>query len=355
LNRRIVELKNRFPQGTTNFLILNNTNIVYFTGFNGATALIVSQDGEGVLYVSETNFEQAKHEVKSVRVEKLVRGENLFQKICQTVKVSVNNKLSVDSISVESWRFLAKNVGSEDFLTVSGDVVRDLRAVKSFDEVELIRKACRIADVGISVACEVIEPGVSEQEVVTEVEYAMRKQGSNGVAFDTIVSSGVNSAFPHGSCRDRIIMDGDLVVVDLGAIVECYRSDISRTVVAGKISSKQREIYGIVKAAHELAVNAICAGVTAVGVDAVARAFIGRAGFGDCFVHNVGHGVGLDVHEAPVLGPCSKDVLKEGNVATVEPGIYVVGFGGVRIEDTVRVTRDGVEKITNSVYVLGEI
>jgi Xaa-Pro aminopeptidase len=141
-------------------------------------------------------------------------------------------------------------------------------------------------------------------------------------------------------------------VVDLGATVDCYRSDITRTIVAGKISGKHQEIYGIVKAAQDLAIKAISAGVKASEVDSVARTIIGRAGFRDCFVHNLGHGVGLDVHEAPTLGPDSKDVLEEGNVVTVEPGIYIVGFGGIRIEDTVLVAKDGVEKLTNAAYTL---
>jgi Xaa-Pro dipeptidase len=352
LEHNILKLKKQFPQDTANFLILNNTNITYFTGFDGATAFLVPQDGECVLYVSETNFEQAKHEVKGVKVEKLIRGQNLFQKICQDVKVSVNSKLSIDAVSIESWRVLAKIVGNEDFLVSSGDIVKGLRVVKSSDEVELIRRACRLADVGISTAYEVVEPGVSEQEVMTEIEYAMRKAGSSGVAFDTIVTSGANSAFPHGSCSKQVIMDGDLVVVDLGATVDFYRSDITRTIVAGKVRGKQQEVYGTVKAAQNLAVEAIRVGVEAAEVDSVARTFIGRAGFRDCFVHNLGHGVGLDIHEAPMLSPYSTDILKEDNVVTVEPGIYIVGFGGVRIEDTILVTNNGAEKLTNAAYSL---
>ncbi|MDR2708238.1 MAG: Xaa-Pro peptidase family protein [Nitrososphaerota archaeon] len=352
MDHKVLKLKDQFPQNTGNFLILNSSNIMYFTGFSGATALVVSRVGENILYVSETNFEQAKHEVKNVRVERVIRGESVFKKICQDVEISVKNRLAIDVISVEGWKFLVKIVGGEDNLVLSGDVVRGLRAVKTSDEVECIREACRIADVGISTAYEVVEPGVSEQEVIAEVEYAMRKQGSSGVAFDTIVVSGANCAFPHGACKRQIIKDGDLVVVDLGATVGNYRSDITRTVVAGKISSKQQEIFDVVKVAQDLAVKAVSEGVKAVDVDAVARSFIGRAGFRDYFVHNLGHGVGLDIHEAPMLSPDSKDILKEGNVVTVEPGVYIVGFGGIRIEDTICVTKHGYEKLTNSAYTL---
>jgi Xaa-Pro dipeptidase len=353
LDNKILKLKSRFPQGATNFLILNSVNIEYFTGFSGASALLVPQDGESVLYVWGTNFEQAKHEVKNARVELLKRGENRFQRISQDIEtLTVGAKLSVDSIDIENWRILAKTIGGEDRLVMGGGVVKGLRAVKSRDEVELICEACKIASVGVSTAYEVVEPGVSEQEVISEVEYAMRKHGSSGVAFNTIVTSGANSAFPHGSCKSRTIMEGDFVVVDLGAIVGGYRSDITRTMVAGKISGRQQEIFDVVKIAQDLAVKSIRAGVRAVEVDAFARDIVGRVGFRDCFVHNLGHGVGLDIHESPTLSPDSKDVLEPGNVVTVEPGVYIVGFGGVRIEDTVLVTENGVEKLTNAAYTL---
>jgi Xaa-Pro dipeptidase len=314
--------------------------------------MLIPKDGESTLYVSGTNFEQCKYEVKDAKIEKIKRGENLFQKICQETKVAGDAKLAVDSIPIENWQALAKTAGDEKCLIAAGNVIKALRAVKTPDEAELIRQACRLADVGITTAYEVIEPGVGEQEVAAEVEYAMRRQGSSGTAFDTIIASGASSAFPHGTCTNRTIEDGDLVIVDLGAIVGGYRSDITRTVTAGKVSSKQQEIYGTVKAAQELAFKAVKAGVKAIEVDATARAIIGRAGFGDYFVHNLGHGVGLDIHEAPTLSPDSKDILEAGMVVTVEPGIYIVGFGGVRIEDTVLVTEFGAEKLTSAAYTL---
>jgi len=348
LDNRILKLKNQFPQDTTNFLILNNTNIVYFTEFNGATALLVPQYGENTLYVSETNFEQAKHEVKNTIIKKISRGENLFQKICQDVKISVKTKLSIDSISIENWKNLTKITGDENSLVAAGNIVMGLRAVKTTDEIELIRKACRIADAGINTAYEIVKPGVNEQEIIAEIEYTMRKQGSSGTAFDTIVTSGTNSAFPHGTYRKRTIKEGDLVIIDLGATVGFYRSDITRTIVAGKINSNQQEVYKTVKTAQDLATKTIMAGAKAAEVDAAARTFINKTRFRDCFVHNLGHGVGLDIHEAPTLSPDSKDVLNTGNVITVEPGIYIVCFGGIRIEDTILVTKDGTEKLTNA-------
>ncbi len=202
------------------------------------------------------------------------------------------------------------------------------------------------------VAFETIKPGIKEKEVAAEVEYAMRKKGSDGTGFDTIIASGANSAFPHGSCSNRIIREGDLVVVDLGATYEFYRSDMTRTFTAGKPSEKQRKIYETVKLAHQKAFEAIKPNISAREVDAAARQVIEAAGYGEFFVHNLGHGVGLEVHEAPILSPDSKDMLAAGNVVTDEPGIYLPGYGGVRIEDTVLVTKDGAEKLTIGLYTL---
>jgi Xaa-Pro aminopeptidase len=197
-----------------------------------------------------------------------------------------------------------------------------------------------------------VAAGIREYEVAAEIEYAMRKQGSSGTAFETIVASGVYSAFPHGCCSDRKIREGDLVVVDVGATYKSYRSDMTRTFVAGNPSEKQKKLYQIVKKAQEKAFEAVKPNVKAADVDAAARKIIADAGYGDCFVHNLGHGVGLEVHEPPTLSPDSKDVLAAGNVVTVEPGIYLVGYGGVRIEDAVLVQRNGAEKLTNGPYAL---
>jgi Xaa-Pro dipeptidase len=180
----------------------------------------------------------------------------------------------------------------------------------------------------------------------------MRKNGSDGTSFNTIIASGANSAFPHGSCSDRTIQDGDLVVVDLGATHQFYRSDITRTFIAGKPTDKQKKIYEIVKVAQQKAFEAIKPEIAASQVDAIARQVIELEGFGEFFVHGFGHGVGLEVHEPPILSPSSKDVLAAGNVITNEPGIYIPCFGGVRIEDTVVVTPNGAKKLTNDFYFL---
>jgi Xaa-Pro dipeptidase len=325
------------------FAIFNSTNITYFTGFLGATALLTPPAGESTLYVSEVMYEQAKAETCGLNIELMKRGENLMERIA---KKTAPTKLGIDTLPIESWRALAKAVGSEEKLEPAANIIRNLRLIKDEQEIKLITEACKLAMIGMEIAAETVRPGITEKEVAAEVEYAMRKAGSEGTSFDTIIASGANSAFPHGSCSNRTIQNGDLVVVDLGATHQFYRSDMTRTFIAGKPTEKQKKIYETVKLAQQKAFESIRPEIAANQVDAVARKVIEDAGFGEFFVHGLGHGVGLEVHEPPVLSPSSKDVLAAGNVVTNEPGIYVPRFGGVRIEDTVVVTENGADKLT---------
>ena len=344
MNRISALKQSAFKEDKFDFiLIFNSANLTYFTGFSGATALLIPEQGENILYVSAVNYEQAKAETSCLTVELLKRGENLMEKIANH---AFAKKFAVDTLPIESWRALAKSVGGEEKLEPANNLIREIRKIKDRQEIELIRKACNLTSEGMRVAFETIKPGVKEKEVAAEVEYAMRKKGSDGTGFDTIIASGANSAFPHGACSNRIIREGDLVVVDLGATYEFYRSDMTRTFTAGKSSEKQRKIYETVKLAHQKAFETIKPNIPAREVDAAARQVIEAAGYGEFFVHNLGHGVGLEVHEAPILSPDSKDTLSSSNVVTDEPGIYLPGYGGVRIEDTVLITRDGAEKLT---------
>jgi len=327
----------------SNFIIFNQTNLAYFTNFQGATALYIPEQGDCTLYVSGVNYEQAKAEVKSLTVELLKRGDNLMEKIANQARAK---KFAIDTLNIESWHALAKAVGGEERLELINNLIRELRSVKDTEEIMLIREACRLAGVGMQTAKEIIGVGLKEKDAAAEIEYAMRKAGSDGTAFETIVVSGANSAYPHGSNLERTICDGDFVIVDLGATHKFYRSDITRTFIASKATYHQSVIYDAVKLAHEKALEAIKPQVVASEVDRTARRVVEEAGFGEFFVHNLGHGVGLEVHEAPILSPDSKDILADGNIVTDEPGIYVPGLGGVRIEDTMLVTKNGAEILT---------
>jgi Xaa-Pro dipeptidase len=333
-----------------NFAVFNPANITYFSNSQTPTALLISKNGEKTLYVSPVNYEQAKQENKEFEIELLARGENLMEKIAAQANTSKMGKLAVDNLGIESWRNLAKAAG-EGKLELAGNFIRELRLIKDNQEIKFIRKACRMADEAMDLACQIIVPGASELEVAAEIEYTMRVMGSEGTAFDTIIGSGCNSAYPH-CINKKKIQKGDLVVVDLGATFKFYRSDITRTFIVGKPTEKQKQIYEAVRSAQENAFKTMKPNVLARDVDANARQTIQKLGYAECFCHNLGHGVGLEIHEPPTLSPDSKDVLTEGNVVTDEPGIYIPGFGGVRIEDTVLITKEGAEKLTTSPYLM---
>ena len=353
--KRIETLKQvAFEKKKTNgLLVFNSANLTWLTGFSGASALLIPKNGESRAYVYGVNYEYAKAELTGVKVELVKRGENLRDKIAKQAKALKIEKLAVDALNVDGWRVLTKVLGGEKTLEVDNCYLQALRMVKDAEEIELMRKAGELTSEGMRVAREVVAAGVKEYEVAAEVEYAMRKLGSSGTAFETIVASGVFSAFPHGGCSEKEIREGDLVVVDVGATYKFYRSDMTRTFVVGKPSEKQKKLYQIVKTAQEKAFEAVKPSAKAADVDAVARKVIADAGYGECFVHGLGHGVGLEVHEPPTLSPESKEVLAVGNVVTVEPGIYLIGYGGIRTEDTVLVQRNGAEKLTNGPYILG--
>lgn len=353
MNRVNALKQNAFEQkGFDGFLIANEHNLLYFTGCPGLACVLIPKTGTNTVYVYNVNYEEAKAEAEGFKVELVKRGENLVETLAKQVKTFKIRKLAVDALSHENYHNLARKLRGETRLKLQGNTVWQLRRVKDEKELELMRKAGELTTEGMRIAFEVIKPGIKEFEVAGEIEYAMRKQGCWGTAFETIVASGIRSAFPHGGCTDKTIRKGDLIVVDIGATYCHYRSDMTRTLVAGKPSEKQNRIYDIVRLAQDKAFQAVKPKAEAKDIDAVARKTIEDAGYGEYFVHGLGHGVGLEVHEPPTLSPESKDKLIVGNVVTVEPGIYLIGFGGVRVEDTVVVQKGRAEKLTNGFYSL---
>jgi Xaa-Pro dipeptidase len=334
------------------FFIANEYNLLYFTGCPGLACSLIPKKGQATAYVYGVNYEQAKAETKGFQVKLMKRGQNLMTEVAKQVKASKIKKLAVDTLSFESYRNLAKELRGKTKLKAENSLVWELRKVKDEKELELMRRAGEFTSEGMKAAYETIKPGVKEIEVAAEIEYAMRKKGSWETAFDTIVASGARSAFPHGGCTDREIRRGDLVVVDIGASYQHYCSDMTRTLVAGKPSEKQKKLYEIVKAAQEKAFRAIKQKGKAREIDAAARKVVADAGYGEYFVHGLGHGVGLEIHEPPTLSPESKDRLAVGNVVTNEPGLYFIGFGGIRIEDSVLVQKGKAEKLTKGPYSL---
>ncbi|MEE0954405.1 MAG: aminopeptidase P family protein [Eubacterium sp.] len=222
-----------------------------------------------------------------------------------------------------------------------GGLVDELRRIKTQEELDYLAKAEAIGDAAFKGILDFIKPGLTELEIAAELEYYMKKNGAERLSFDSIVASGKNSSMPHAVPSEKKVEEGDFITMDFGCTYKGYCSDMTRTIVVGKADEKQKEIYGVVLEAQLKALAALHAGVTGASVDAVARKVIGDAGYGDCFGHGLGHSVGLYIHENPRLSPTDPTILKAGMIETVEPGIYVPGFGGVRIEDMVCVTEEG--------------
>ncbi len=333
------------------YIVANEISILYFSGFLGGSRLLTLKDGENILYVYGVNYEDAKETAKDCVVE-LVKGrEGVDLKLMDEIKSLKLGSVGFDVVEAHTYLKLKKGLKSVR-LKALGRLVWELRKVKDETEIRCVRRAAELTDEGMRVAFEALRGGLREYELAAEMEYAMRRLGSEGVAFDTIVASGIRSAFPHGGCTDRKMQKGDLVVIDVGATYQHYRADLTRTVVIDETSSKQAKIFEIVREAQERAFQSVRTGTKVKDADAAARTFINEEGYGERFVHNLGHGVGLEIHEPPTLGPESKEILKAGNVITVEPGIYIKDFGGFRIEDTVLVHEDKGEKLTKSPYEL---
>ncbi len=350
LGSRIQTLKGSFKKEKIDgYIVAGETNVFYFTNAMGAARLLIPAEGENVLYVHGVNYEETKETARGCRVDLVKRGEDVDKKVAGLIEKLKLKRVGFDALDSSVYLKLKKNLKGVRLKDMN-QLVWELRKVKDETELGYMRKAAEITNEGIRRAAEVIKPGIREYEVAAEIEHAMRKLGSDGVAFETIVASGPRSAYPHGGCTDKKVRKGEFIVLDLGAKYQHYRADFTRTFLIGKPSQKQAKICETVRKAQQEAFESLREGLKGKDADAVAREIIRQAGYGKYFVHNLGHGVGLDVHEQPDLTSESKDLLKAGNVVTVEPGIYIVGFGGVRIEDTVLVHKEKAERLTEATY-----
>jgi Xaa-Pro aminopeptidase len=317
------------------FIISRPSNIFYFTGSISGGILIVAQEVEPLLLAPTVNFAIAQTQVSECQVKSYTR-EGLTTMIGDKLDKVAPRTIGYDYLNLEFYERLRKKLGAE--LKASVDLVWDMRRVKDPEEQKIMSRAGEIADLGMEAVRESLKAGMREYEVAAEGAFAMMRNSAEGLAFSTIVASGPRSAYPHAGVTERRIKRGDLVTVDLGASYKEYKSDITRTFVIGKPTRKQENIYETVFQAYKMAFPEIKDGADGKHVDNVARAIIEDAGSGEHFVHSLGHGVGLEVHEPPSLSKSSKDTLRAGNVVTNEPGIYIPELGGVRIEDTILVT-----------------
>lgn len=251
-----------------------------------------------------------------------------------------------DYVTYASYQTFNETIDAE-LIPVSGEIEK-LRLIKDESEIKILKGAAKIADSAFSHILNFIQPGKTEIEVANELEFFMRKEGATSSSFDMIVASGVRGALPHGVASDKVIEKGELVTIDFGALYNGYVSDITRTVAIGQPSDKMKEVYDIVLEAQLRGMKGIKAGITGKQADALTRDYISEKGYGEYFGHSTGHGIGLEVHEGPGLSFKSDIVLEPGMVVTCEPGIYLPGIGGVRIEDDTIVTKEGNENLNTS-------
>ncbi len=350
MNDLITELKRAKIDG---YLTMNIKNIYYFTEFmdisNAHLNLIVPVDSTPILLTPPLSYLAANEDAKECQIKNVGFKGKFFEQIIKELKELNMKKIVFDALTISVYLKLIKEMKGARF-KYDPSIVAKLRRRKDDRELGYIRKAAVLTDKGVEAGMESIKPGVHEYEIAAEIEYAMRIRGSKGTAFETVVASGPRSAYPHGVCSDRIIQKGDFVILDLGAIYSGYCCDITRTKIVGNPSSKQLRMLNVVKKAHEEAFKTIRAGIKTRDVDAVARNVLAKEKLEKYFIHGLGHGIGLDIHEAPTLSSKSNETLEVGNVISNEPGIYIPGFGGVRIEDTVLVQKNCGENLTQATY-----
>ena len=332
--------------GAEAILVTNFTNVSYLTGFTGDDSyLLVASSGQ-VLLTDTRYTEQLAEECPGLDLDVRRSGVRMLDRIKTVVAKAklANLAIEADSMTVGLFEQLDKEVGV--VLAPTSGLVEGLREIKDKEEVAAIRRAVALAERAFAVVRAGLRPDRTEAETAHELEQQVRAFGGAGRSFDTIVAVGDRAALPHARPTQRLLGDSDFVLIDWGARENRYVSDLTRVLATGKISPKLERIYGVVLNAQERAINSIKPGVAMKDVDAVARTIIEKAGYGKRFGHGLGHGIGLEIHEAPRLASNVSRLLTPGMVVTVEPGIYLPGWGGVRIEDDVLVTRDGHEVLS---------
>lgn len=330
------------------FLVSHLPNILYLSGFSGSAAVLLITQRDATLFTDSRYTAQAAEEVKNARV-RIVRG-SLFSAAGESLRRLRVHRAGFEAAhcSVLQKTALAKATGPGIRWVPGGGRIEFLRSVKDADELAIMRQAAAIACSSWQEILPLVKPGVLEIELAAELEFRMRRKGSSGPAFDTIIASGPRGALPHAHASRRPIGKNELVVFDLGAILRGYSSDLTRTVFMGRANAEIRRWYSAVLQAQGAARDALHPGVTAHKVDAAARHVLHEAGLDKYFIHSTGHGLGLEVHELPRLGRGEKAVLQAGMVVTVEPGVYIEGTGGIRIEDDALVTQSGAQFITSA-------
>ena len=344
---KLTKLRESFQaSGIDALLITSGKNRQYITCFSGSAGVAVVTEDKAVFITDFRYTEQAAKQCEGFDIVQHKGG--LVDEIANVVKDLGIEKLGFEQDHVTFSAYLNyKTSIKTDLVPVSG-VIEKLRLIKSEQEIKILKEATQIADAAFEHILTYIKPGLTELDVSNELEFFMRKQGAVSSSFDIIVASGYRSALPHGVASDKVIEKGEFVTLDFGAYYKGYNSDITRTLAVGEPSDELKTIYDTVLEAQLRGMRGIKAGITGREADALTRDYITEKGYGEYFGHSTGHGLGMEVHEGPSLSVKSDTVLEPGMIVTVEPGIYVAGLGGVRIEDDTIVTETGNETLSFS-------
>ena len=315
----------------------------YLSGFESSNFYIVLTQNRDYLLTDFRYLEAARKKIFGFEIIKIDASYSIFDFLAKYDKMNIG--IEENHLTAEDYKVLEKSFTSEKILFAQ-NIFNNQRMIKDEYEIRCIQHAAEIADYAFTQLLGDIAPGVSEKELALKLEEIMKREGASQLSFETIVASGERSSLPHGVATDKIIQKGDFITLDYGCIVDHYCSDMTRTVAVGKVSEDMKTVYEIVQAAQKKSLEKIAPGFIASDIDEIARKKIKDAGYGEFFGHGLGHGVGLEIHEAPRLSPTSHVELLEGMVVTVEPGIYLPNNFGVRIEDLVVITDNGINNLS---------
>ena len=346
-SERISKLQKRLHNLDVDALLfLDIKNIRYLTGFKGSDGALMISKKHNVLMVDGRYTNQAKREVEKSEIFEYREKVDGIEAVISEKKIKSVGFESV-AMNVITHAKLQEKLKSV-VLVPMPDEIDAVRAIKDKTEIAYLRKAANISFKALCIISALLKPGVREKDIAIELDYQMVRNGAEQVSFNTIVASGINSSQPHAQPGMRKIKNGDIVMIDCGAVYRGYHSDETCTFIVGRTDAKQREVYSLVKKAHDVALNTIKAGVSCKDIDRTARSCIEDANLGKYFTHGTGHGIGLDVHEAPRIADKSEKILEAGMVVTIEPGVYIPNRWGIRIEDMVLVKEKGFEVLTKS-------
>ena len=324
-------------------VILSDYNRRYLSEFTGTSGALIISSNHKYLVTDFRYTEQAKKQATEFEI--VNRKNDMISEIKSILEKEKLENVGFEGHEVSYDTYLELNKGMITLISIS-DAIEKIREVKSEEEIQIIKKAAQIVDETYDYILTVVKAGMSEREVKAALESKMLQLGADGPSFDTIVASGYRGALPHGVASDKIIEQGDMITLDFGAYYKGYCSDITRTFAIGEPDPKMKEIYDIVLKAQIKAIDEIKPGLTVKEADALSRNYIEAKGYGEHFGHSLGHGIGLDIHEGPLLSQKASGHLQVNNCVTIEPGIYVDGLGGVRIEDDILITENGCEVFT---------